>query len=101
MVLENAIVLIAGNRRETLCIPGCAPATLWCAMDEKSSAFFSHIGEDSALLCLNRAVSLPGGVLEPQERRVPYERGRTVEENLLSAVKQTITQAAGGGEGSG
>lgn len=101
MALEDTIVLIAGTRRETVHVPGCAPATLWCAMDEKSSAFFSHIGEDSALLCLNRAVSLPGGVLEPQERRVPYDRWRTVEENLLSAVKRIITQAAGGGERSG
>ena len=82
----------AGQRR----VQGknCPDLTLWCDMDPKSSLFFSSIGEDSALLCLNRSIPLRNKTLEPQERRVPYDKGRSVGENLLCAAAQMIREAA-------
>lgn len=73
----------------------CPQMTLWCDMDPKSSLFFSSIGEDSAMLCLNRRIPLRNGTLEPQERRVPYDGGRSVGENLLSCAARLIREAAG------
>lgn len=72
----------------------CPDLTLWCDMDPKSSLFFSSIGEDSAMLCLNRSIPLKNGTLEPQERKVPYDPRKTVGENLLSCAAQWISSAA-------
>lgn len=69
---------------------GCSELTLWCEMDPKSSVCFSSIGEDSAMLCLNRRVRLCRATLEPQERRVPYDPDRSVEENLLHSAAEWI-----------
>ncbi len=73
----------------------CPDLTLWCDMDPKSSLFFSSIGENSAMLCLNRSVELKNGTLEPQERRVAYDPRKSVGENLLHCAAEWIGTAAG------
>ncbi len=90
-----------GTGRRRVRAENCPGLTLWCEMDPKSSLFFSSIGEDSAMLCLNRRVPLPNGTLEPQERRVPYDAARSVGENLLNAATELIQEAVERQKGGG
>ena len=92
---EGILICCRGTGQRRVRGKNCPDLTLWCDMDPKSSLFFSSIGEDSAMLCLNRSVPLLNGTLEPQERRVPYDKERSVGENLLSCATQLIREAAG------
>ena len=85
------IRIFCGNRSVSLEARGVPDQSLWCAMDPKSSVFFSSIGENEALLCLNRSVQTPRGVLEPQEIRVPYDRSLGVEDNLINSAKRIFS----------
>ena len=82
--------LFCRGRTLTLDVGGTPDQTLWCDMDPKSTLSFSSIGENEAMLCLNRGVFTARGRLEPQEKKVPYDRSLCLEDNLLLSAKRLI-----------
>ena len=84
---------LLGESGAQVILGGVGAGQVSCGMTPQSTLSFSSIGEDSAMLCLNRTICLKRRVLEPQERRVAYDRRLSVEENLLLAGVELIGEA--------
>ena len=84
------IKLFCGGKTLTFDVGGVPDQTLWCDMDPKSTLLFSSIGDDEAMLCVNRSLHTARGKLEPQEKKVPYDRSLCLEDNLLLSAKRLI-----------
>ncbi|MBQ9544390.1 MAG: hypothetical protein IJV00_04610 [Clostridia bacterium] len=82
--------LFCGEKTLSLDVSGVPDQTLWCAMDPKSTLSFSSIGDGEAMLCVNRGLYTARGKLEPQEKKVPYDRSLCLEDNLLLSAKKLI-----------
>lgn len=87
-----AITLCCHGHPNVTLAPDAPPQTLWCAMDQKSTVSFSSIGENKAMLSINRTVFLKNSKIEQSEYPVSYDRKLSVEQNLLNCAAKLITE---------
>lgn len=84
-----ALYLISGE-----ILPKCLPEeglVITGGMNSGDTVTLSSIGEDRAMLCLQREISLGNVFIGPFERAVPYDRNYNLYKNLAAGFALALT----------
>ena len=81
ILLTSELILLPSGSRF---IPEAEGTVLTGGMRSEDAVSFSSIGEDRAMLCLQRELNLGQVFIEPFEQSVPYDRNHTLYKNLAA-----------------
>ena len=85
---QSGIYLIPGSAR--IFSPPEKGILLTGGMNREDSVSFSSIGEEEALLCLEREIFLGEKSIVPFEMKVPFDRSFSLYKNIASGFARTL-----------
>lgn len=87
-LLASELILLPGGEF----IPETMGTVLTGGMKSEDTVSFSSIGEDRAMLCLQREISLGHTFIDPFEKSVPYDRNHTLYKNLAAGFALCLAE---------
>ena len=87
-LLTSELILLPGGEF----IPETVGTVLTGGMKSEDAVSFSSIGEDRAMLCLQREIPLGRAFIDPFEKSVPYDRNHTLYKNLAAGFALCLAE---------
>ena len=85
---KSEVYLVSGSAK--IFSQGERGILLTGGMNREDSVSFSSIGEDTALICLQREIFLKGKSIVPFEMKVPFDRNFSLYKNIASGFTQAL-----------
>lgn len=85
---KSEIYLVSGSAK--IISQGEKGILLTGGMNREDSVSFSSIGEDAALICIEREIFLKGKSIVPFETKVPFDRNFSLYKNIASGFAQAL-----------